>query len=201
MARPARAILRQDGGTRWRQRRRGHGHTDPRGGKTLVRGVADVRRVRSIFWLLYAARGRRPSSAMADRAPGPAGETNHLRTGGGGERQRASLPVIARGTSRHGEFSTGSARGRAGGGHNNGCGKPASSRRLWVACEARFKKKIFFKARPSREVAPARTRRWQGWRDDDQPPRLLVGVAFTGSTEVARIINRTLAQRDGRSCR
>ena len=37
---------------------------------------------------------------------------------------------------------------------------------------------------------------WSRWSGTDVPP-LLAGVAFTGSTETARLINRTLAERDG----
>ncbi|MGY6532490.1 bifunctional proline dehydrogenase/L-glutamate gamma-semialdehyde dehydrogenase PutA [Glycocaulis sp.] len=152
-------------------------------GKTLNDGVAEVRE--AVDFLRYYAAETETKFGHADRLPGPAGETNHLELAGKGVFACISpwnfpLAIFT------GQLAAALAAG------NTVVAKPAEQTPL-VACEA---VKLFFRAglpREALQLVPGDGK--VGAMMTSHP--LLAGVAFTGSTEVARIINRTLAQRDG----
>ena len=152
-------------------------------GKTLADGVAEVRE--AVDFLRYYAAEAEAKFSHADRLPGPAGETNHLELGGRGVFACISpwnfpLAIFT------GQLAAALAAG------NTVVAKPAEQTPL-VAFEAI---KLFQKAGLPRDVLQLVPGDGKiGALMTGHP--LLGGVAFTGSTEVARIINRTLAQRDG----
>ena len=152
-------------------------------GKTLNDGVAEVRE--AVDFLRYYAAEAEAKFGHATRMPGPAGETNHLELAGKGVFACISpwnfpLAIFT------GQVAAALAAG------NTVIAKPAEQTPL-VAFEA---VKLFFRAGLPKDVL-------QLVPGDGKvgamitAHRHLAGVAFTGSTEVARIINRTLAERDG----
>ncbi|MFN3834459.1 MAG: bifunctional proline dehydrogenase/L-glutamate gamma-semialdehyde dehydrogenase PutA [Glycocaulis sp.] len=152
-------------------------------GKTLNDGVAEVRE--AVDFLRYYAAEAEAKFGHAARMPGPAGETNHLELAGKGVFACISpwnfpLAIFT------GQIAAALAAG------NTVVAKPAEQTPL-VAFEA---VKLFLGAGLPKDVlqlVPGDGR--VGAMMTAHP--LLAGVAFTGSTEVARIINRTLAGRDG----
>jgi RHH-type proline utilization regulon transcriptional repressor/proline dehydrogenase/delta 1-pyrroline-5-carboxylate dehydrogenase len=152
-------------------------------GKTLNDGVAEVRE--AVDFLRYYAAEAEAKFGHAVRLPGPAGETNHLELGGRGVFACISpwnfpLAIFV------GQISAALAAG------NTVVAKPAEQTPL-VAFETI---RLFQKAGLPKDVV-------QLVPGDGKVGalmtghKLLGGVAFTGSTEVARIINQTLAQREG----
>ena len=152
-------------------------------GKTLNDGVAEVRE--AVDFLRYYAAEAETKFGHADRLPGPAGETNHLELRGRGVFACISpwnfpLAIFV------GQVAAALAAG------NTVVAKPAEQTPL-VAFEA---VRLFQKAGLPKDVVQLVPGDGKvGALMTGHP--LLAGVAFTGSTEVARIINRTLAQRDG----
>lgn len=152
-------------------------------GKTLNDGVAEVRE--AVDFLRYYAAEAEAKFGHASRLPGPAGETNHLELGGRGVFACISpwnfpLAIFV------GQLAAALAAG------NTVVAKPAEQTPL-VAFET---VKLFQKAGLPKDVL-------QLVPGDGKVGALMTGhallggVAFTGSTEVARIINRTLAGREG----
>jgi len=152
-------------------------------GKTLSDGVAEVRE--AVDFLRYYAAETEAKFSHAGRMPGPAGETNHLELAGRGVFACISpwnfpLAIFT------GQIAAALAAG------NTVVAKPAEQTPL-VAFEA---VSLFQKAGLPKDVL-------QLVPGDGRIGALITGhallggVAFTGSTEVARIINRTLAGRDG----
>ncbi|MEZ5937222.1 MAG: bifunctional proline dehydrogenase/L-glutamate gamma-semialdehyde dehydrogenase PutA [Hyphomonadaceae bacterium] len=153
------------------------------GGRTLDDGVSEVREAVD-FLRFYASEAER-SFAGPERLPGPAGETNHLEMMGRGVFACISpwnFPLA---------IFTGQIAGALAAG-NAVIAKPAEQTPL-IAFEA---VKLLHKAGVPAGVLHLVTGAGEvgamltGHRDCG-------GVAFTGSTEVARIINRTLAAKDG----
>ena len=152
------------------------------GGKTLDDGVAEVREA-SDFCRYYAAQARR---ALAARPlPGPTGESNELRYRGRGVMVCISpwnFPLA---------IFTGQVVGALAAG-NAVVAKPAEQTPL-IACEA-------IKLLHEAGVPASALHLLPG---DGRIGALLVadkhtaGVVFTGSTEVARLIDRALAAKDG----
>ncbi|MCC5995141.1 MAG: bifunctional proline dehydrogenase/L-glutamate gamma-semialdehyde dehydrogenase PutA [Oceanicaulis sp.] len=152
-------------------------------GKTLADGVAEIRE--AVDFLRYYAAEAEVKFAGPVRLPGPAGETNHLALAGRGVFVCISpwnfpLAIFT------GQIAAALAAG------NTVLAKPAEQSPL-IAFEA---VKLFLKAGlpadalhllpGGADVGAALT----GLEEID-------GVAFTGSTHVARLINRTLAAKDG----
>lgn len=152
-------------------------------GKTLDDGVAELREAVD-FCRYYAAQAEREFDS-AVRLPGPAGETNHLGLKGRGVFVCISpwnfpLAIFA------GQVAAALAAGNA------VLAKPAEQTPL-IAFEA---VQLFRQAGLPDEVLillPGRGETVGAALTSD--PRTC-GVAFTGSTEVARLINRSLAARD-----
>ena len=152
-------------------------------GKTLLDGVAEVRE--AVDFLRYYAVEAETKLAGPVRLPGPAGETNHLELRGRGVFVCISpwnfpLAIFT------GQIAAALAAG------NTVLAKPAEQSPL-IAAEA---VKIYQAAGLPKDVLHLLP-------GDGRVGAALValpniaGVAFTGSTEVARIINRTLAAKDG----
>jgi len=152
-------------------------------GKTLADGVGEVRE--AVDFLRYYACEAETKFAGPVRLPGPAGETNHLELRGRGVFACISpwnfpLAIFT------GQIAAALAAG------NTVLAKPAEQSPL-IAFEA---VRLYLKAGlPAGvlQLLPGDGRIGAaiiGWRD-------LAGAAFTGSTEVARIINRALAAKDG----
>lgn len=152
-------------------------------GKTLLDGVAEVRE--AVDFLRYYAVEAETKFSGPVRLPGPAGETNHLELRGRGVFVCISpwnfpLAIFT------GQLAAALAAG------NTVLAKPAEQSPL-IAAEA---VKIYQQAGLPAEVLhllPGDGR--IGAALTGLPD--IAGVAFTGSTEVARIINRTLAAKDG----
>jgi RHH-type proline utilization regulon transcriptional repressor/proline dehydrogenase/delta 1-pyrroline-5-carboxylate dehydrogenase len=152
-------------------------------GKTLPDAVLEVREAVD-FLRFYASEARRQFSGPLP-LPGPTGELNQLRLHGRGVFVCISpwnfpLSIFA------GPIAAALAAG------NCAIAKPAEQTPLIGALAI----ELFHKARIPREVvqlAPGDGR--VGGALTAHP--LIRGVAFTGSTETARIINRTLAERPG----
>lgn len=152
-------------------------------GKNIPDGIAEVREAVD-FCRFYGAQAER-EFAGAERLPGPAGETNHLGLQGRGVFVCISpwnfpLAIFA------GQVAAALAAG------NTVLAKPAEQTPV-IACEA---VKLFQEAGLPAEVlqllpGTGETVGAALTRDDRT-----AGVAFTGSTEVARLINRSLAARD-----
>ena len=152
-------------------------------GKTLADGIAEVREAVD-FCRYYAAQAEREFDS-AVRLPGPAGETNHLGMKGRGVFVTISpwnfpLAIFA------GQIAAALAAG------NTVLAKPAEQTPL-IAFEA---VRMFHAAGLPADVLhllPGRGEIVGAALTTD--PRT-AGVAFTGSTEVARLINRSLAARE-----
>jgi RHH-type proline utilization regulon transcriptional repressor/proline dehydrogenase/delta 1-pyrroline-5-carboxylate dehydrogenase len=153
-------------------------------GKTFADGIAEVRE--AVDFLRYYAALAEQQFGPAERLPGPAGETNHLSLHGRGVFACISpwnfpLAIFT------GQIAAALAAG------NGVLAKPAEQTPL-VAFEAvkRFHaagldtRLLSLLPGTGEDVGVALT------RDAD-----IDGVAFTGSTDVARLINLTLAQREG----
>ena len=152
------------------------------GGKTLDDCVSEVREA-SDFCRYYAAEARR---ALAPQAlPGPTGESNELRYRGRGVFVCVSpwnFPLA---------IFTGQIAGALAAG-NAVVAKPAEQTPL-IACEA---VKLLHQAgvpQNALHLVPGDGKVGAMLTAD----RRVAGIAFTGSTEVARLINRALAAKDG----
>jgi len=153
-------------------------------GKTLANGISDVRE--AIDFLRYYAKGARDDFAAPHPRPGPTGERNTLSLHG-----RGVFACISPWNFPAAIFTGQIAAALAAG--NAVVAKPAEQTPLIAYAITR----LFHEA----GVPPAAFSLVLG----DGPsvgaaltgdPRI-AGVCFTGSTEVARLINRTLAGRDG----
>lgn len=152
-------------------------------GKTLADGVAEVRE--AVDFLRYYAAEADAKFAAPQRLPGPAGETNHLSLAGRGVFVCISpwnfpLAIFT------GQIAAALAAG------NGVLAKPAEQSPL-IAFEA---VKIFLKAGLPAGVLhllPGDGRVGAALTGLEH----IDGVAFTGSTLVARLINRALAAKDG----
>ncbi|MEJ7776420.1 MAG: bifunctional proline dehydrogenase/L-glutamate gamma-semialdehyde dehydrogenase PutA [Sphingomicrobium sp.] len=153
------------------------------GGKTLPDAVLEVRE--AVDFLRYYASEARRLFAAALPLPGPTGEQNQLRMHGRGVFACISpwnfpLAIFA------GPVAAALAAG------NTAIGKPAEQTPLIGALaielfhEAGFPRDVVQLAPGDGKVGGALTAH-----------PLLAGVAFTGSTETARLINKTLAERQG----
>tara|TARA_R110000868_G_scaffold2384_10_gene17785 strand:+ start:10121 stop:13264 length:3144 start_codon:yes stop_codon:yes gene_type:complete len=152
-------------------------------GKTFADGVAEVREAAD-FCRYYAAQAEREFEAPV-RLPGPAGETNHL-----GLKGRGVFVCVSPWNFPLAIFTGQVAAALAAG--NAVLAKPAEQTPL-IAYEAC---RLFFEAGLPVDVLhllPGRGETVGAALTAD--PRT-AGVAFTGSTEVARMINRSLAARD-----
>jgi RHH-type proline utilization regulon transcriptional repressor/proline dehydrogenase/delta 1-pyrroline-5-carboxylate dehydrogenase len=152
-------------------------------GKTLADGVAEVREAVD-FCRYYAAQAEREFGA-ATRLPGPAGETNHL-----GLRGRGVFVCISPWNFPLAIFAGQVAAALAAG--NTVLAKPAEQTPL-IAFEA---VKLFHSAGLPADVLHLLPGSGETVGAALTADSRTAGVAFTGSTEVARLINRTLAARD-----
>ncbi|MBL9011243.1 MAG: bifunctional proline dehydrogenase/L-glutamate gamma-semialdehyde dehydrogenase PutA [Alphaproteobacteria bacterium] len=178
------AILERAAGLFERDRARLIGLCIREAGKTLANGLADVRE--AIDFLRYYAAGARADFAAPHPLPGPTGERNTL-----GLHGRGVFAAISPWNFPAAIFTGQVAAALAAG--NAVVAKPAEQTPLIAAAIVRLLHEA--------GVPPAALNLVIG----DGPtvgaplsadPRL-AGVVFTGSTEVARLINRTLAARDG----
>ncbi|MCH8615512.1 bifunctional proline dehydrogenase/L-glutamate gamma-semialdehyde dehydrogenase PutA [Sphingomonas sp. SM33] len=153
------------------------------GGKTLPDAVLEVREAVD-FLRFYASEARRQFTAALP-LPGPTGEQNELRLHG-----RGAFVCISPWNFPLAIFTGPVAAALAAG--NTAIAKPAEQTPLIGALaidlmhRADIPEDVVFLAPGDGKVGAALT---------SHP--MIAGVAFTGSTEVARIINRTLADRDG----
>ncbi len=153
------------------------------GGKTLPDAVLEVREAVD-FLRFYASEARRQFTQPLP-LPGPTGEQNELRLHG-----RGVFACISPWNFPLAIFTGPVAAAMAAG--NTAIAKPAEQTPLIGA----FAIELFQRAGFPKDVvqlAPGDGR--VGAALTSHP--LLAGVAFTGSTETARLINRTLAERDG----
>ena len=153
------------------------------GGKTLPDAVLEVREAVD-FLRFYASEARRQFTRSLP-LPGPTGEQNELRLHG-----RGVFACISPWNFPLAIFTGPVAAALAAG--NTAIAKPAEQTPLIGA----FAIELFQRAGFPKDVvqlAPGDGR--VGAALTSHP--LLAGVAFTGSTETARLINRTLAERDG----
>ena len=153
------------------------------GGKTLPDAVLEVREAVD-FLRFYASEARRQFTQPLP-LPGPTGEQNELRLHG-----RGVFACISPWNFPLAIFTGPVAAALAAG--NTAIAKPAEQTPLIGA----FAIELFQRAGFPKDVvqlAPGDGR--VGAALTSHP--LLAGVAFTGSTETARLINRTLAERDG----
>ena len=153
------------------------------GGKTLPDAILEVREAVD-FLRFYASEARR-QFARPLPLPGPTGEQNELRLHG-----RGVFACISPWNFPLAIFTGPVAAALAAG--NTAIAKPAEQTPLIGALaidlfhQAGFPKDVVQLAPGDGRVGAALTAH-----------PLLAGVAFTGSTETARLINRTLAERDG----
>jgi RHH-type proline utilization regulon transcriptional repressor/proline dehydrogenase/delta 1-pyrroline-5-carboxylate dehydrogenase len=153
------------------------------GGKTLPDAILEVREAVD-FLRFYASEARRQFTRPMP-LPGPTGEQNELRLHG-----RGVFACISPWNFPLAIFTGPVAAALAAG--NTAIAKPAEQTPLIGAFaidlfhEAGFSKDVVQLASGDGRVGAALTAH-----------PLLAGVAFTGSTETARLINRTLAERDG----
>jgi RHH-type proline utilization regulon transcriptional repressor/proline dehydrogenase/delta 1-pyrroline-5-carboxylate dehydrogenase len=152
-------------------------------GKSLSDGVAEVRE--AVDFLRYYAVEAETKFAGPVRLPGPAGETNHLELRGRGVFVCISpwnfpLAIFT------GQLAAALAAG------NTVLAKPAEQSPL-IAAEA---VKLYQKAGLPKDVLHLLPGDGAIGAALTHMPGI-AGVAFTGSTDVARIINRTLAAKDG----
>jgi RHH-type proline utilization regulon transcriptional repressor/proline dehydrogenase/delta 1-pyrroline-5-carboxylate dehydrogenase len=153
-------------------------------GKTLNDGIAEVRE--AVDFLRYYAMGAEKDFAAPVRLPGPTGETNHLSLHGRGvfcciSPWNFPLAIFT------GQIAAALAAG------NTVVAKPAEQSPL-IAFEA---VKIFHKA-----GLPVNALHLLPGKGETVGAKLTAdlrvsGVCFTGGTNTARLINRTLAGRDG----
>ncbi|MGF1462531.1 MAG: bifunctional proline dehydrogenase/L-glutamate gamma-semialdehyde dehydrogenase PutA [Maricaulaceae bacterium] len=154
------------------------------GGKTLADGVAEVREAVD-FCRYYAVQAERLFAAP-ERLPGPAGETNHLALAGRGVFLCISpwnfpLAIFT------GQLAAALAAGNA------VLAKPAEQTSL-TAFEA---VKRFHQAGVPQDVLHLLTGRGETVGARLVNDERVKGVAFTGGTDTAKAINRTLALREG----
>ena len=152
-------------------------------GKTLDDAIAEVREAAD-FCRYYAAQARR-EFARASELPGPTGESNHLSLHGRGVFVCISpwnfpLAIFL------GQIAAALAAGNA------VIAKPAEQTPL-IAVRAT---ELLYEAGVGRDVLHLLPGDGRVGAALTQNPHI-AGVAFTGSTETARIINRTLAAREG----
>lgn len=152
-------------------------------GKTLLDGIAEVRE--AVDFLRYYAVEAETKFGDPVRLPGPAGETNHLELKGRGVFVCISpwnfpLAIFT------GQLAAALAAG------NTVLAKPAEQSPL-IASEA---VKLYQEAGLPTEVLHLLPGDGGIGAALTSLPDI-AGVAFTGSTEVARLINRTLAAKDG----
>ena len=152
-------------------------------GKTLDDAIAEVREAAD-FCRYYAAQARREFADPVE-LPGPTGESNHLSLHGRGVFVCISpwnfpLAIFL------GQIAAALAAG------NSVIAKPAEQTPLIAARAV----ELLFEAGVDRDVLHLLPGDGQVGAALTQDPRV-AGVAFTGSTETARIINRTLAAREG----
>ena len=153
-------------------------------GKTLNDGVAEVRE--AVDFCRYYAAEAEAKFAGADRLPGPAGETNHLGLHGRGVFVCVSpwnfpLAIFT------GQVAAALAAG------NTVLAKPAEQTSL-IAFET---VRLFFKAGLPVEVLHLLTGPGSSVGSMLTSDDRVAGAAFTGSTETARRINRSLAATNG----
>ena len=153
------------------------------GGKTLPDAVLEVREAVD-FLRFYASEARRQFTRPLP-LPGPTGEQNELRLHG-----RGVFACISPWNFPLAIFTGPVAAALAAG--NTAIAKPAEQTPLIGALAIDLFHKAGF-AKDVVQLAPGDGR--VGAALTAHP--LLAGVAFTGSTETARLINRTLADRDG----
>jgi RHH-type proline utilization regulon transcriptional repressor/proline dehydrogenase/delta 1-pyrroline-5-carboxylate dehydrogenase len=153
-------------------------------GKTLNDGIAEVRE--AVDFLRYYAMGAEKDFAGPVRLPGPTGETNHLSLHGRGvfcciSPWNFPLAIFT------GQLAAALAAG------NTVVAKPAEQSPL-IAFEA---VKLFHKAGlpvDALHLLPGKGETVGAKLTSDLR---ISGVCFTGGTNTARLINRTLAERDG----
>ncbi len=153
-------------------------------GKTLSDSVAEVREAVD-FCRFYACEAERLFAAP-ERLPGPAGETNHIALHGRGVFACISpwnfpLAIFT------GQIAAALAAG------NTVVAKPAEQTPL-IAFEC---VRLFQEAGLPANALHLLPGRGETVGAALTADRRIAGVAFTGSTQVARLINRTLAGRDG----
>ena len=153
-------------------------------GKTLADGIAEVREAVD-FCRFYANEAERLFEAPV-RLPGPSGETNHL-----GLHGRGVFVCISPWNFPLAIFTGQIAAALAAG--NTVIAKPAEQTPL-IAFEAM---KLFQKAGLPTDVLHLLPGDGETVGAPLTQHADLAGVAFTGSTTVAKLINRTLAERDG----
>ena len=154
-------------------------------GKTLIDAVLEVREAVD-FLRFYASEARRQFTRPLP-LPGPTGEQNELRLHGRGRvREHFAVEFPARDLHRPGVGAAGRGQCR----HRQAGRANAADRRARGRADAPggHSRRTSSSSRP----APGRV---VGGTLTAHP--LLAGVVFTGSTETARMINRTLAERDG----
>lgn len=154
------------------------------GGKTLLDGVAEVRE--AVDFCRYYAHEAETHFNQPVRLPGPTGETNHLSLHGRGVFVCISpwnfpLAIFT------GQLAAALAAGNA------VIAKPAEQTSL-IACEA---VKLFQKAGLPKDVLHLLPGDGETIGAPLTKHKDLAGVCFTGSTEVARMIHQTLANREG----
>lgn len=153
------------------------------GGRTLPDSVSELRE--AVDFLRYYAAQARSEFAASRRLPGPTGESNDLSWQGRGVFLCISpwnfpLAIFA------GQVAAALVTG------NTVLAKPAEQTPLVAAAAVR----LFHAAGVPGEVLHFLPGSGPVLGDALLPDARLAGVAFTGSTEVARLINRTLAARD-----
>ncbi|MEL6569773.1 MAG: L-glutamate gamma-semialdehyde dehydrogenase, partial [Pseudomonadota bacterium] len=153
-------------------------------GKTLQDGIDEVRE--AVDFCRYYATEAEAKFALPERLPGPAGETNHLSLHGRGVFGCISpwnfpLAIFT------GQIAAALAAG------NTVIAKPAEQSPL-VAQEA---VKIFRKAGLPEDMLALLPGDGETVGAAISKAGPLSGLAFTGGTTTAKIINRTLAERDG----
>ncbi len=153
-------------------------------GKTLANGIADVRE--AIDFLRYYAEGARYEFGEARLMPGPTGERNTLALHG-----RGVFGCIAPWNFPAAIFTGQVAAALAAG--NAVVAKPAEQTPLIASVIV----KLLHEAGVPGEVLHLVIGDGPGVGAPLTADPRIAGVAFTGSTEVARLINRTLAGRDG----
>jgi RHH-type proline utilization regulon transcriptional repressor/proline dehydrogenase/delta 1-pyrroline-5-carboxylate dehydrogenase len=152
-------------------------------GKTLANAIGDVRE--AIDFLRYYAGGARAQFGNGEAMPGPTGEANRLRLAG-----RGVFACIAPWNFPAAIFTGQIGAALAAG--NAVVAKPAEQTPLIAAAIVR----LLHEAGVPPDVLHLVTGSGRIGASLVSHPDI-AGVAFTGSTEVARIINRTLAARDG----
>jgi len=154
------------------------------GGKTLSDGIAEVRE--AVDFLRYYAHEAEAHFNEPRRMPGPTGETNHLSLHG-----RGVFVCISPWNFPLAIFTGQVAAALAAG--NGVVAKPAEQTTL-IAFEA---VKLFQKAGLPKEILHLLPGDGETIGAPLTKHKDLGGVCFTGSTEVARLIHQTLANREG----